>query len=199
MKICVYGAASDRIDEKYTESGFLLGKTLAERGHSLVYGAGSEGLMGAVAKGFKAGGGFVHGVIPKFFEEGGYESIFYEADKITYTETMAERKTIMEDECDAFIITPGGIGTMEEFFQVLTLKQLARHEKAIAIFNDDLYYEELKKMLEFSIKEKFINDECYKLYKFLDTVEEVVDYIENYTFTGVDATTLKRNIRKSTR
>lgn len=193
MVICVYGGASNRAHIKYTETGFLLGKTLAERGHSLVYGAGSEGLMGAVAKGFKAGGGKVHGVIPKFFEEGGYEAIFYEADKITYTETMAERKDKMETECDAFIIMPGGIGTMEEFFQVLTLKQLARHEKAIAVFNDDGYYEKLNETMEFFIKEKLVNKECRKLYKVVDTVEEIVDYIENYVFKDVNSQTLKRN------
>ena len=193
MVICVYGGASNRADIKYTETGFLLGKTLADRGHSLVYGAGSEGLMGAVAKGFKAGGGKVHGVIPKFFEDGGYESIFYEADSLTYTENMAQRKEIMETECDAFIIAPGGIGTMEEFFQVLTLKQLARHEKAIVVFNDDGYYEKLNEMMEFFINEKLVNAECRKLYKVISSVDEIVDYIENYEFKDVNSQTLKRN------
>ena len=127
MRVCVYGSASDNIEEKYKQKTFELGKELAKRGHSLIFGAGSEGLMGAAARGFKAGGGHVHGVIPKFFEEGGYEAIFYEADEITYTETMAERKAKMEDGCKAFIIVPGGIGTFEEFFQVFTLKQRGRH------------------------------------------------------------------------
>ncbi len=122
MKICIFGAASAHIDDNYIKAVERLGKSLALRGHSLVFGAGGTGLMGAAARGFKRGGGFVHGVIPEFFREEKVELIYEDCDKITYTETMAERKFIMEDEADAFIITPGGIGTFEEFFEVLTLK-----------------------------------------------------------------------------
>ena len=91
MKICIFGAASAHIDTVYIKA--------------LVFGAGATGLMGAAARGFKRGGGFVHGVIPEFFREEKVELIYEDCDKITYTETMAERKFIMEDEADAFIIT----------------------------------------------------------------------------------------------
>ncbi len=192
MRVCVYGAASALIDEKYLNKGFELGKLLGERGHNLVYGAGSDGMMGAVARGFKAAGAHVHGVIPKFFEENGYEAIFYDADQLTYTETMAERKTIMEDECAAFIITPGGIGTYEEFFQVLTLKQLGRHQKAIALFNIDGYYNPIKTLLQNGMQNQFINDECEKLCVFLNTPEEVAEYIESYSPDNICWSCLKR-------
>ena len=152
MKICVYGAASSKIDEKYVNDVYNLAKYLGERGHSLVFGAGSQGLMGAAARGFKDAGAKVFGVIPKFFEENGFEGIFYDADELHFTETMAERKQMMEDECDAFIIVPGGIGTFEEFFQVLTLKQLGRHKKAIVVYNSFGYYDELERIMEETIK-----------------------------------------------
>ena len=109
MKICIFGAASAHIDTVYIKAVEELSEKLAKRGHTLVFGAGGTGLMGAAARGFKRGGGFVHGVIPEFFREEKVELIYEDCDKITYTETMAERKFIMEDEADAFIITPGGI------------------------------------------------------------------------------------------
>ena len=193
MKVTVYGAASNRIDEKYEIDGFNLGKKLGERGHSLVFGAGCEGLMGAVARGFKAAGATVHGVIPKFFEENKYECIFYDADKLTFTETMAERKTIMEDECEAFIITPGGIGTYEEFFQVITLKQLGRHKKAIALYNSHGYFNELNALMDNAIKNGFINEECKKLAITFDDPDELIDYIENYSADDIEWNLLKRN------
>ena len=193
MKICIFGAASDRIDKKYVEDCYNLAKALALRGHNLVFGAGGEGLMGAAARGFKDNGATVHGVIPKFFEENGYEAIFAGCDTLTRTETMAERKTIMENEADAFIITPGGIGTFEEFFEVLTLKQLGRHKKPIAIYNSYGYYTELEKFIDGIIETKFVNKECKLLYKLLDTHQGVINYIENYSPVGVKWDILKRN------
>ena len=192
MKICVYGAASSKIDEKYVNDVYNLAKYLGERGHSLVFGAGSQGLMGAAARGFKDAGAKVFGVIPKFFEENGFEGIFYDADELHFTETMAERKQMMEDECDAFIIVPGGIGTFEEFFQVLTLKQLGRHKKAIVVYNSFGYYDELERIMEETIKKGFVNEECRKIYKIVDTAKEVSDYLENYDSADVNWNRLKR-------
>lgn len=192
MKICVYGAASSKIDEKYVNDVYNLAKYLGERGHSLVFGAGALGLMGAAARGFKDAGAKVFGVIPKFFEENGFEGIFYDADELHFTETMAERKQMMEDECDAFIIVPGGIGTFEEFFQVLTLKQLGRHKKAIVVYNSFGYYDELERIMEETIKKGFVNEECRKIYKIVDTAKEVSDYLENYDSADVNWNRLKK-------
>ena len=88
MKVCIFGAASAHIDDIYIKTVENLSEQLAKRGHSLVFGAGATGLMGAAARGFKRGGGFVHGVIPEFFREEGIEAIFDKCDKITYTRTM---------------------------------------------------------------------------------------------------------------
>lgn len=196
MRICVYGAASATIDKKYTDASFELGEYLAGRGHTLVYGAGSSGVMGAVSRGFKKGGGHVIGVIPKFFEENGYEAINYECDKLIYTETMAERKAIMEDTCEAFIIAPGGIGTFEEFFQVFTLKQLGRHAKAIVVFNSHGYYDQMKKLLEKAMEDNFINDDCAVLVAYVNTKEEVAEYLESYSPDGINWANLKKSVQR---
>ena len=193
MRICIFGAASDKIERKYITDCYELAKLLAKRGHDLVFGAGGEGLMGAAARGFKENGGKVHGVIPYFFEENGYEAIFKDCDELTRTDTMAERKRIMEDEADAFIIVPGGIGTLEEFFEVLTLKQLGRHKKAIVIYNSHGFYTNFDISLDQIISQKFVNEECKMLYKTLNSREEVVDYIENYSADGISWDLLKRN------
>lgn len=180
MKICVFGAASAHIDEAYIIKVEELGERLAKRGHSLVFGAGATGLMGAAARGVSRGGGKVHGVIPKFFRDEGVEAIFEKCDEITYTENMAERKRVMEDEADAFIIAPGGIGTFEEFFEVLTLKQLGRHDKPLAVFNIDGYYDDLERFMQNVTERKFITFRCYEMYSYFDSADEILDYIESY-------------------
>ena len=180
MKICVFGAASAHIDDIYVKKIEELGEMLAKRGHSLVFGAGATGLMGAAARGFKRGGGYIHGIIPEFFREEGVEIIYDDCDKMTYTKTMSERKQKMEDDCDAFIIAPGGIGTFEEFFEVLTLKQLGRHKKAIAVYNIGNYYDELVNFMKVVYERKFINFKCYEMYSYFDSAEEIADYLESY-------------------
>lgn len=184
MKICIFGAASAHIDSKYIEKVEELGEVLARRGHSLVFGCGATGLMGAAARGFKRGGGYIHGVVPSFFRDDGIEQLFNDCDKITYTQTMSERKKIMEDEADSFIIVPGGIGTFEEFFEVLTLKQLGRHDKAIAIYNIEGYYDNLEKFMREVAERKFITFACHELYSYFNDAHKITEYLENYVPTG---------------
>lgn len=178
MRICVFGAASNEIENEYIETVEKMGKALAERGHDLVFGAGGSGLMGAAARGFTQGGGNIIGVIPHFFKEAAIEAIYDKCDELIYTDTMRERKAKMEDEAEAFIIVPGGIGTFEEFYEVLTLKQLGRHDKPIAIYNINGYYESTKLMLEHSVKEGFVKENCKYLYGYFDSFDEMIDYIE---------------------
>ena len=142
MKICVFGAASPTIDKEYIQQVEILGEELAKRGHSLVFGGGGNGLMGAVARGVRAQNGYILGVVPEFFEDEDIEKLYHDCDERIETKTMRERKQTMEDNADAFIIVPGGIGTFEEFFEILTLKQLCRHTKPIAIYNVLNYYDE---------------------------------------------------------
>lgn len=178
MRICVYGAASPTIDAEYIEKVEQMGHELASRGHSLVFGGGGNGLMGAAARGVHSGGGAIVGVIPKFFEDEGVEAICDFCTELIFTDTMRERKQIMEDHSDAFIVVPGGIGTFEEFFEILTLKQLCRHNKPIAIFNVRGYYNELNAAMEKAIEKGFIRRNCSELYKLTDSLSEMFDYIE---------------------
>ncbi len=179
MEICVFGAASVLIDKKYLVEVEKMGEYLAKRGHNLVFGAGGTGCMGAASRGFKKGGGRIHGVVPSFFKEDLDEYVNWECDVMTLTETMRERKGIMEDEADAFIITPGGIGTFEEFFEILTLKQLGRLKKPIAVFNVFGYYNSLNDAIEHSIATGFIKPTCRTLFRSFDNIEEMARYVES--------------------
>lgn len=179
MKICVFGAASSEIDEIYINAVEELGENLAKRGHELVFGAGGNGLMGAAARGFKRGGGKVYGVIPSFFRDENIEAIFDNCDELIFTETMAQRKTKMEDIADAFIVVPGGIGTFEELFEVLTLKQLGRHTKPIAVYDIDGYYKNLMAFLKISVDRGFLKDNCKYLYLYSENADDITEYIEN--------------------
>lgn len=179
MNICVFGAASRLIDEKYIKAIEIMGETLANEGHNLVFGAGGQGLMGAAARGFKKGGAKIIGVIPNFFKEADVEPIYDKCDELIFTETMRERKATMEDKADAFVVVPGGIGTFEELFEILTLKQLGRHKKPIAIYNCDGYYDAMEEMLNNSIKEKFVNETCKTIYHYADNLDSLIGYIND--------------------
>ena len=191
MKICIFGAASAQIDRCYVEAVEDLAEKMAKRGHSLVFGAGGSGLMGAAARGTKRGGGYIHGVIPKFFREKRLESIYDQCDELTFTDTMAERKTTMEDDCDAFIIVPGGIGTLEEFYEVITLKQLGRHHKAIAFYNLNGYYDTLEKFMHEMSEKKFMAAACHEMYRIFTDAEELFAYLETYVPDVTSARVLK--------
>lgn len=183
MNICVFGASSSIIDKSYIDQIEELGREIASRGHTLIYGAGASGLMGAAARGAYEKGGKIVGVVPDFFEEedmGVDGRIFQKCTELIKTDSMRERKRIMEDRADAFIIVPGGIGTFEEFFEVLTLKQLERHNKAIAIFNLNGYYNDMMNMLDKAMEKNFLREACRVLYKVFDNDDGILDYIENY-------------------
>ncbi len=179
MRICVYGASSNTIDKKYISATEDFGRKLAKRGHGVVCGGGANGLMGAVQRGAKEVGGEIIGVVPTFFNEMDV-NIFKDGTELIWTDSMRHRKQVMEDKADAFVVTPGGIGTFEEFFEILTLKQLERHEKPIVVFNMYGYYDTMKEMMEQAIAQNFMKDACRELYFFADTAEEVLDYLEAY-------------------
>lgn len=178
MKICVFGAASPKIDKEYIEKVELLGEEMVKRGHSLVFGGGGNGLMGAVARGVQSQGGYIEGIIPSFFENENIEAVFPYCDEVFETSTMRERKQIMEDRSDAFIIVPGGIGTFEEFFEIMTLRQLCRHNKPIALFNIKGYYNELNAMMQAAVEKGFVRSAVDALYKTTDNIDELFSFLE---------------------
>ena len=179
MNICVYGASSNAIDPKYIKAIELLGEKMGKRGHGLVFGGGASGAMGAAARGCLRGGSpSILGIAPSLFKVDGV--LFEGCTEFIHTNTMRERKQILEDRSDAYVIAPGGIGTYDEFFEMLTLKQLGRHNKPMVIFNIDGYYDLMLAMLRQTAKEEFMNESTMDLYKVLDDVDEILDYIENY-------------------
>ena len=178
MKICVFGAASPKIDKDYIRRVEALGEEMVKRGHSLVFGGGGNGLMGAAARGVQSQGGYIVGVIPSFFENENIEAVFEYCDEVVETATMRERKQIMEDRSDAFIIVPGGIGTFEEFFEIMTLRQLCRHNKPIALYNINGYYNELNSMMQAAVDKGFVRSAVAALYKTTDDIDELFEFLE---------------------
>ena len=190
MRICVYGASSNEIDLRYIETTEAFGRELARRGHGLVFGGGANGLMGAAARGAHELGGEIIGVIPEFFREMN-SNVFASCTELIYTDSMRSRKQKMEDLSEAFVVTPGGIGTFEEFFEILTLKQLGRHDKPIVIFNMCGYYDPMRAMMEASIAQGFMKESCRELYLFAETAEQAMDYIEDYASGKADVSRYK--------
>ena len=177
MNICIYGASSIKTSKEYICAVEKLGEALAKEGHSLVFGGGASGLMGAAARGFSRCNGKIIGVAPRFFDTDGI--LYDKCTEFIFTETMRERKKILEEKSDVFIVCPGGVGTFDEFFEILTLKQLSRHTKAIAIFNVNHYYDELLGMMEKGMREDFIKEECRDLYKVFDNIDEMLVLIRS--------------------
>lgn len=178
MKICVFGSSSDRIDKEYLSTAEHLGRRLAQKGHTVVFGAGKYGVMGAVARGVSAEGGELIGVSPNFFKK--MEVLYENTTETIFTDTMRERKNIMEELSGAFIVCAGGMGTFEEFFEVLTLKQLFQHTSPIIVYNVRGCYNAMLEMFDKAIEEKFMTDDCKKLFTIAETEEELFEQLESY-------------------
>lgn len=175
MKICVYGASSDALAQPYLDDARELGRLLAREGHSLIFGGGARGLMGACAEGAAEAGGEIIGVAPRFFDEPGI--LFPRCTRFIYTETMAQRKNAMAEESQAFIALPGGIGTFEEFFETLTLKQLGRHRKPMALLNTLGYYEALMALMTRAAEDRFLSRRCFELFGLCATPGEALRHV----------------------
>lgn len=189
MKICIYGASSNAIDQSFIDAGECLGKAIAKGGHSVVFGGGAAGLMGAVARGAYSEKGEIIGISPSFFNVDGI--LFDDCTQMIYTETMRERKQLLDEKSDAFVITPGGIGTFDEFFEIYTLRQLAKHKKPIAIYNTDGYYNPLIDMLNNAIDKKFMPKENIDFLFISDNPQEIIKHIENYNPADHEAAEFK--------
>ena len=175
MNICVFGASSDRIEKAYFEEAYALGVLIAREGHQLIFGGGNEGLMGACARGVLSEGGRPLGIAPRFFDEPGI--LMKEECDFVFTETMSERKAHMEAEADAFIALPGGIGTYEEFFEALTLKQLGQHHKPMALLNTAGYFDSLDTLLHETAERGFMSDSVLGLYKLCASPSKTLVYV----------------------
>ena len=173
MNICVFGASSNDLDQAFYTAAQALGRAIAAGGHTLVYGGGAGGLMGACARGAAELGDAIIGIAPRFFDEPGI--LYKERGQLIYTDTMAQRKQLMEEKADAFLVLPGGIGTFEELFEVLTLKQLGRHSKPMVMLNTLGYYAALVQAMEKAADFGFMSRNCLTLFTLCDSPEAAVE------------------------
>ena len=178
MNICIYGASSNSLDRVYLDGAREFGAALAEANMGLVFGGGASGVMGAAATGALKAGGEVTGIAPAFFNADGV--LLDKCTNLVLTETMRERKQKMEEMSDGFVMLPGGIGTLDEFFEILTLKQLGRHGKPIGVLNINGYFDPMMAMLGLGVKERFMKEETLKLFFVSDSSGEIIDYLQNY-------------------
>ena len=192
MNICLYGASSNSIAKSYINPTEELGAKIAEGGHTLIYGGGAAGLMGAAARGAYSRGGKIIGIVPSFLNVDGI--LFDKCDEMIFTETMRERKQLMEESSDAFIMTPGGVGTFDEFFEILTLKQLGRHSKPIAVFNINGYFDSLIEQLKNAVHKQFMNPESFELCMFTDNADKLINYIE-YSVNEPEQAKVYKNLK----
>ena len=189
MKLCLYGASSNLIDKKYMEATEKLGEEMAKRGHTLVFGGGANGLMGAAARGATKAGGEIIGISPKFFDVDGV--LYDKCTEFIYTETMQERKHLLVTKSDGFIVMPGGPGTFDELFETLSLRQLGIHNKPIAVFNIDGYFDPLGQMLKNAFNGKFMTEEILELCPLFDSETELLKYLEENADGTGDFSVLK--------
>jgi len=165
---CVYCGSRAGADPAYARDGEALGTALAEAGFRLVYGAGDVGIMGIVARAAMAAGGRTFGVIPEHLlrREVGKRDL----DTFIVTETMHERKKVMVMNADAIVVLPGGAGSLDEFFEVLTWRQLGLHDKPIYLLNTAGYWDRLSGLLDHIVAQGFADDSLLDLYRSVEDV-----------------------------
>jgi uncharacterized protein (TIGR00730 family) len=176
--IVVFCGSSEGNDPKILESASALGSTLAHQKITLVYGAAKIGVMGKVAQAALKAGGKVIGVIPNFLTL--REVVHHELSELIITENMHERKLKMHELSDGIITLPGGYGTLEELFEMITWAQLGLHQKPIGILNTNGFYDHLLKMIEKMVSQGFLKKENYEMLLVDDDVEGLLKKMEDY-------------------
>ena len=175
QNITVYCASSSRLAPVYREAANSLGREIAQRGWGVVYGGDSSGLMGALAEGAAIAGGQVIGILPQKFVDLGVRD--ENCQEVVIARDMRHRKEILESRGDAFIALPGGIGTLEEFFEIIVGRQLGYHCKPIVLLNVAGYYNPLLKMFEHGIEHCFIRPSSRELFHVAENVQDAMEYL----------------------
>jgi len=182
-RLCIYCGSQTGEHPAYQEAAEQLGNLLVERDLELVFGAGSIGLMGVVADAVLAAGGKVIGVIPRFLSA--REILHQTMTETRVVETMHERKALMEELADAFIALPGGLGTFEELFEILTWSQLGLHRKNIGLLNVRNYFDPLLQQIDHAIAEGFVKPKNRELFVVADDPAELLDLLEKHELPEV--------------
>jgi uncharacterized protein (TIGR00730 family) len=183
--ICVYCGSGDGRDPAYIEAAVTLGAAMAKAGIGLVYGGGSLGLMGKVARAVLDNGGRVTGIIPAFLSN--KERMLRDVNELIVVEDMHQRKRLMFDKSDAFVALPGGVGTLEELVEQLTWSQLGQHEKPIILANINQFWNPLLALLEHMRAERFIRQGLEVRFRVVDEAAAIVPAVVNAVATSGDA------------
>ncbi|AIF80664.1 putative lysine decarboxylase family protein [endosymbiont of Acanthamoeba sp. UWC8] len=169
--VCVFCGARDSVDKEYIDLAAECGKMMSSKSIDLVYGGGRTGMMGAVSKAVTDTGGKVVGIYPKLLDD--LEPLNTNLDNTIFVKSMFERKELMIEKSDAFLILPGGFGTLDEIFEVVTLKILKQHDKPIIICNYNNFWQSLIDCCEEIINKKFARTHARDTYEIADTLEDV--------------------------
>lgn len=174
--VCVYCGSSARADQVYKDAAAALGRAIAAKGWDLVYGGGRVGLMGIVADSALAAGSKVVGIIPKHIQAREIEHT--DLTELHIVDSMHTRKQMMVDRADAFVILAGGLGTLDEFFEILTWKQLGLHDKPVVMLNVNGYWDKMLDAIRHIASEKFMRDEDLAMFQIVNSVEAVASAIK---------------------
>lgn len=184
-RICVFCSSSDNLDPAYRAAAEELGRAIAERGAELVWGGARLGLMGILAQAAQRHGGRVTGVIPTVLVQAGIA--YASADELIETAGLRERKAEMERRADAFVVLPGGFGTLEETLEIITLRQLGQTHQPLVILNVAGYYDGLAAFFERMYADGLAREDNRTLYAIVETVDDAMAYLDAYAAPEVAA------------
>lgn len=174
--VTVFCSSSSKVPEVYHTAAARLGDAIGRAGWTLVYGGGSVGLMGAAARHAKAAGGKVVGVIPRKLVDA-ERADGDTCDELIVVDDMRRRKALLDDRCDAFITLPGGIGTLEELFEMLVGRYLGFHNKPIILVNVNRFFDPLVELIRHGVEQHFIHPRTHELMHVCETPEAAVEYL----------------------
>ena len=170
--LCIYCGSSSRGRPSHHTAARRMGEILAEEHIRLIYGGGSVGVMGMLADAVSNGGGEVIGIIPKFLDQ--LEVSCRDCTELIVTDSMHSRKQRMAEMADGFVILPGGLGTLDELFEIMTWRQLGLHDKPIVVVNVDGYWASLTSLLDDIVEENYARPEHRDLLRIVETVDDVL-------------------------
>lgn len=173
--VCVFCGASDKAERHYMDLAVECGKMIVKYDMHLVYGGGDSGLMGAVSQTVHNMGGKVTGVFPRFMEK--FEPLSHSLDNTILVDSMSHRKDMMIEKSDAFLVIPGGFGTLDELFEVITLNILAQHNKPVIIVNYQGFWDTCLKLCSEIIEKNFARESAKSSYMSVDTLEEAFEIL----------------------
>jgi uncharacterized protein (TIGR00730 family) len=171
--ICVFSASSEAIEDRYKELAAEVGAELARRGHTLVSGGGRVSCVGAVARAARAGGARTVGVIPRILVDA--EVADHDADELVLTEDMRTRKAEMDRRADAFLVLPGGLGTLEELFEIWVARTLGMHDKPLVVLDPEDFYAPLRAQVDRLLAGRFVRPAAVAAVIWADTVPGAFD------------------------